>query len=752
MNTACGIARNLLALTSGVVLPSLAGAQIANSGPPAASQARAVLADVVVTAQRREERLQSVPISASVLTTAQLELQQVGKLHELQYAVPNLVMAPNRSSSTTATIAIRGQVELETTPTVDPAVGLYLGGVYLARTTGANLELIDVERVEVLRGPQGTLFGRNTTGGAINLVPRAPSFEREGLLEANLGNYDLAEFTAVVNAPLNDRLATRLVAAHAEHGGYGRNVLLDASLEDEDVDYVRVQVRLVPSARSEFFLSFDGSQTRTAGQMLTLLDVAPAADTLPAVFGYPTDRLTDYVDPFSRRIPADRVGPASTNVWGASGLLTVEFSRLTLKSITAYRQLELSASDVDQDATPYDLGVILFRGDTQHQFSQEFQTYGVVSDDRLQWIGGLHYFQEEATYRQDFRAYLPTSSRWDVGMPAGDVRNDSFAAYAQVTYAISPLLRVTGGARYNIDGRRLTSRNRQELAGVVTCRLDPTLRDAPETCQATLPERTFAYVPWTIAVDYQPASGAMLYAKLSRGHRAGGYNIRGSTVVDLDTFEPEQVTTSEIGAKLELLDNHLRFNAALFRSQFDDIQLTQREPAAPGLGSIRYIENGGRALIEGGEVEITALLGPLRLGFGYGVTRPQFTELDKNVEGVTLDSRFPMVPDWTATVSADWVRPIGSWELDAHADYAWRDDVPFSYDAASAARQDSYGLLNAAVAVRPPHGGLEIRLWGRNLADRRYLERAFESVYYVSAAPGDPRTYGLSLAYRFGEP
>jgi iron complex outermembrane receptor protein len=298
----------------------------------------------------------------------------------------------------------------------------------------------------------------------------------------------------------------------------------------------------------------------------------------------------------------------------------------------------------------------------------------------------------------------------------------------------------------------LTSRNRQEIAGVVTCRLDPALRDVPETCQATLPERTFEYVPWTIAVDYQPASGAMLYAKLSRGHRAGGYNIRGSTVVDLDTFEPEQVTTSEIGAKLELLDNRLRFNAALFRSQFEDIQLTQRQPAAPGLGSIRYIENGGRALIEGGEVEIATLLGPLRLGFGYGVTRPQFTELDENVEGVTLDSRFPMVPDWTATVSADWVRPIGSWELDAHADYAWRDDVPFSYDAASAARQDSYGLLNAGVAIRPPHGGLEIRLWGRNLAERRYVERAFESVYYVSAAPGDPRTYGLSLAYRFGEP
>jgi iron complex outermembrane receptor protein len=711
---------------------------------------RAMLAEVVVTAQRREERLQVVPISASVLGAEQLKLRKVDELNDLQHSVPNLTLAQNRSSGTTTTIAMRGQVELETTPTVDPAVGLYLGGVYLARTTGANLELIDMERVEVLRGPQGTLFGRNTTGGAISLVPQAPRFEREWVLEAGVGNYDLAEFTAILNAPITEkRLAGRLVASHSEHDGYGRNSLLGRSLGDDDTDYLRAQLRLLPSDRSELLLSFDRSRIRTDGQLLTLFAVEPGADMIPAVLGNPTDRLSNYVDATARRIEADRVGPASTSVWGTSGTLTVEFSRFTLKSITGYRELEQSAFDVDQDATPYDLGVILFRGDRQRQASQELQAYGGARDERLRWIGGVHYFEEHAEYAQQFRAYRPQLPGWETGMPAGDVRNDSLAAYGELTYAMTPRLHLTGGARYNRDGRQLTSRNRQQIEDIERCSLNPPLRDEPGTCRATLPERRFSYVPWTFVVDFLPADNTMLYARLSRGHRAGGYNIRGRNAVEFNTFEPEQVTTIEIGSKSELLDNRLRLNLALFRSQFEDIQLTQRELTAPRLPGFRFIENGGKARIEGGEVEFSAVLGPLLLGVNYGATRPRFTQLEERVEGVTLDSNFPMVPDWSASMTADWSRNAGSWMLDVHADYAWRDDVPFSYDPASVARQESYGLLNAMVSIRSPRGDLELRLWGRNLGDSRYVNRAFETMYFVSAVPGDPRTYGLTLAYRF---
>ena len=744
------LAESLLStLVLGLAIAPGVGAQQSGGGQKPAIQAHAILGDVVVTAQRREEFLQSVPVAVSVLSANQLKLQQVGELRDLQYASPNLTMVSNRSSGRTTSIAMRGQVELETTPTVDPAVGLYLGGVYLARTTGANLELIDIERVEVLRGPQGTLFGRNTTGGAIDLIPRPPDFGREGLLEASIGNYNLAALTAIVNLPLaSERLAARLVASHAAHNGYGRNTRLGLDLDDEDTDYLRAQFRFVPSDRWDLLLSFDASQIEAGAQLLTLFDVDPGADGIPAVLGNPADLLSNYVDPTARRIAADRAGPVSTRAWGTSGTLTVDFARFTLKSITAYRELDVSAHDVDQDATPYDLGAILFRGDEQHQVSQEIQLYGDARGKRLRWIGGLHYFQENATYEQQFRNYLPAASRWDVGWPAGDVRNDSFAAYAQLGYALTPRLRMTAGVRYNVDGRQLTSRNRQQIGGVEICRLNPALRDQPETCKATLPERTFSYAPWTIVVDYAPVADTMLYAKLSRGHRAGGYNIRGATVVDLDTFEPERVTAVEVGVKKEMFDGRLRLNLALFRSQFEDIQLTHLELTAPGLRGVRFIENGGEAYIEGGELEVAVMLGRLRLGGFYAATRPRFTQLDPQVAGVTLDSVFPMTPDWNASLMTDLPLNAGAWEFNIHADYSWRDDMPFSYDPASLARQHAHGLLNALFSARYVPGSLELAVWGRNLTDRRYVDRAFDTDYYISAAPGDPRTYGLSLTYR----
>lgn len=713
------------------------------------AQGQAVLPHVVVTAQRREENLQTVPVAATVVAADLLRQQQVPDLESLQFAAPNLAMAPNRTSGTTTTIAMRGQAELETTPTVDPAVGLYLGGVYLARTTGANLELIDMERVEILRGPQGTLFGRNTTGGAISLVPRIPAFEREGLLEATAGNYGLAGFTAIVNLPLAaERLAARLVASHAKHGGYGRNTMLGLDLNDDDTDYLRAQLRFVPSDRWDLLLSFDGSRMFTGAQLLTLQDVDPGAEAIPAVLGNPGDSLARYVDPVARRIAADRAGPASTEVWGTSATVLVSWPRAALKVITGYRNLELVAIDTDQDGTPYDLGVILFRADRQHQFSQEIQLNGHTPGDRLHWIGGVHYFEESATYSQEGRMYLPAPRRWDTGLPGGDVRNDSLAAYAQATFEITPRLRVTGGARYNVDERQLTSRNRMRIGSVEICRLDPALRDEPGFCQATLPVRKFRYAPWTFAVDYSPTAATMVYAKLSRGHRAGGYNIRGATAVDLDTFEPEQVTAAEVGAKADLFGDRLRLNLALFRSQFDDIQLTQLELTAPGLRGVRFIANGGKARIEGGELEVTAVLGRLRLGGHYAVTRPKFTKLDPQVEGVTLDSVFPLTPGWTAGLTADLSIESAFWEFGIHAHGAWRDDVPFSFDASSPVRQPSFGLINAMLSARHVPSGLELSAWGRNLADRRYVSRAFDSGYFITALPGDPRTYGLTLRYR----
>jgi iron complex outermembrane receptor protein len=726
------------------------------AGAPAKERASdatplAQLEEIVVTARRREEPLHEVPIAVSVFTQPELEQRQIVELAGLQYAAPNLAITTDQTNRSTALIAMRGQFEPGSVPTLDSTVGLYLDGVYIARITGANLRLIDMERVEVLRGPQGTLFGRNTIGGAISLVTAPPSSNPEGYVEAVIGDYDRRELTGVVNLPIGKgRHALRVVAAHAEHDGYGRSILLGRGLNDDNTDFVRAQLRTTPAEGWELTLSADYTGFENSGQTWSLMAASPASSRVTAASGNPGDDLQNYVDPLALDVMANRVGSVRSTTSGASATLTYESSRWTFKSITADRRLDSLARDSDQDGTPYDLAAVLWRDDEQEQFSQELQIAGAALDERLDWIGGLHYFEEQGVFDQRFLAFAPASASWLENLPRGSFRNDSIAAYAQLGFAISPRLRLTGGLRVNEDGRQLTSRNARGVAGVETCRLDPALRDSPDVCRATLPEREFTYVPYTLGLDFRPVPRALLYAKVSRGYRAGGYNLRGATEVDLGTFEPESVTAYEVGAKADLLDARLRIDLAVFRSRFDDIQLVQRELVGGDSLATLFIQNGGQARIDGAELELTALLGRLRLAGSLGLVDARFTRLNPNVVDVTLDSEFLNTPAATAALAADWPIPTAFGSLDMHLDYAWRDDVPFAYDPQSIARQEAYGLLNARIKARLAQTGLDLSLWVRNLTDQRYVTRALISPTFIGATPGDPRTYGLSLRYQFG--
>lgn len=707
------------------------------------------LEEVIVTAQRREQPLQQVPVAASVFSMPELRRLQVDDVDGLQYVAPNLLVAPNQNTTASASIAMRGQFESDTTPTVDPAVGLYLDGVYIARMTGANLDLVDLQRVEVLRGPQGTLFGRNTIGGAINLVPEPPQAGFDTRLQARIGNYDLREFTGILNVPVSAAIATRFTAMHSEHGGYAHDTLLDAEFADANTDFARLQGQFALAGQTRLNLAADFTSSETGSQRRTLLTVLPGSDSVAALLGHPQDALANYVDPHSRDIPANRAGSTSSQVWGASATLTSDFAPFTFRSITAYRALQLRANDGDQDATPYDLGVIFYRDDQQHQFSEELQLFGQAFRQRLEWIGGLLYFDERAIFSQRFQIFIPAVATFSENDPWGEATNRSLAAYGQVSYALTARFSVTAGARYNEDRRQLVSRNARRVGSATACRISPALLDELGVCQATRPERSFNYVPFTVGFEFTPNASSLLYAKFSQGFRAGGYNLRGTNAIDMDTFEPERVDSYELGIKTDLSER-LRVNLALFHNDFEDIQLLQREPATSQVGAPRFILNGGEARIDGGELEVTALLGPLRLATALGVTHPKFTRLDPNVENVTLDSAFLHTPESTVSIAADLPIAVAFGSLALHADYAWRDAVPFAYDRASPARQDAYGLLNMMISATWPETGLEVSLWGRNLTGQDYLTRAFESDYYVSAVPGDPRTYGVSIAYRFG--
>lgn len=707
----------------------------------------AVVEEVVVTAQRLEQDAQSLPIAITALTEQHLEVRQVNDVEALSRVAPNLEIVPGQANSLTLAINMRGQVEDTNVPTVDPAVGLFLDGNYIARVTGANMNLIDVERVEILRGPQGTLFGRNTIGGAINIVPNKPQKTPGGSVELLAGNYDRLALTGVLNAPvLGGSGAMRIAAQHTEHSGFARTVVLDKDLNDDDTDFVRAQFRLSPDDRWDLNLALDYSDTSMNNQWITMLAATAPATLLPAASGNPEDSLENYRDPVTRRTHASHNGGFDSRTRGISATFTWPSVTHTLKGIVALRDLDLTIVGTDLDGTPYDVATQLRQDQAEDQESFELQSFGRGFDGRLEWIGGLYYFDERVTRKGLAHQLAPISTVENSN--SGKVHNTSRSAYLQIAARLTPTLRVQAGARHVRDTRQLTSFNSRRNQGVETCNLSPELLDSPEVCRATLPTRDFDYVPFNLSIDHSPRDGLLWYAKFSRGHRAGGYNFRVTESLGALPFEPEQVDAWELGLKSDWLGGRLRMNAALFHTDYEDIQLSQVAVDATQRPVVVNV-NAGAARIEGGEFEVTAKLKRAVLALGVGHAKARYTQLDPAVIDVTLDSKFRNTPAWTISAAVDVPFDIQGTASNFHVDYSWRDDVYYGDDPL--ARRDEVDVINARLSTRLIGSGVEFSVWCKNVADTRYIARALTTGYgFIRALPADPRTFGATLTYRFG--
>lgn len=714
------------------------------TGAPA-SQEPSRLEEIVVTAMRREESLQSVPIAVTALSSVELRRLQATDLSRLQYFAPTLVVWPVIANSLTATISMRGLIEPDLLPTNDPAVGTYLDGVYIARMTGGNLELVDMQRVEVLRGPQGTLFGRNTIGGAINLIPNRPEHLRSGEATAGAGNYGSTDLEGFLNIPVGllDG-AVRIAGKHVSHAGYGDAILLDRPLSDEKLDYLRAQFELEPGDGWSVNLSGDLTSVHSASQLMTLVAAFGEANRIPALSGNPADDLSNYAGVTDGRVDANRAGNFSARIWGATATVD-HVGRHSFKAITAYRQLDLSSRNADGDGTPYDLFAALRRDQGEWQFSQELQLRGTCSHAGADWIVGLLYFEEAADLDFLNRNLVPLSET-DTRVRA-TTANSSAAAYLELTRAIAPKVHITAGARYNVDWRQLISRNARIQKGIESCSLDDRLLDEPGICKASLPRRSFRYVPWRLGIDYAPRDESLLYATVSRGYRAGGYNMRGGTPVSLLAFDPEYVTSFELGGKSDFRDHRIRANVAVYLANYDDMQLGATLPD-PVQGVTFLKQNGGHARIVGGEAEVSGMIGAMRLSGSIGLTEGKFVKLAPSVDGVTLDSDLAL-PKTTYHVAADLPFRMRLGDLEAHIDYGWLSDDGDSEARARCRCSNAYGLLGAMLAFAPRSGSLRFDLWAHNLTDTHYLAQRVDFTDFINAIPGEPRTYGLKVTYHF---
>ncbi len=673
--------------------------------------------DIVVTARRTTESLQETPLAVTAITQAGLESGQITDVASIQRAAPNLSIASSHSG---VALTLRGQVQSNSDGSVDQSVGLYLDGVYIGRQMGANFDLIDIERVEVLRGPQGTLFGRNTTGGAVSITTRKPVGEWEGTVKVGLGNHASREAMAVINAPIvDDVVAVRLVARHAENHGYGRNVNLDRRVGDDNTEYLRGSLAITPDSGWKLTVTADYFDRNNNGPLEHLIDYNPAIlgnqDAVVNAGFYTTS--------------SDLESYARLESWSTSATLEVPVAdAMTFKSITGYRGYKLDTLD-DFDTTP----VPAFTNNTLgniKQFSQEVQLIG--STDRLEWIVGGFYFHEYG--REEFKVFGGFVDY------LGEIDHKSSAVFAQVNYALTERLRLTGGLRYTKDDRDLSAFN--TIGGA--CASNPALIIDMATCQA---DRTVSkdYLSYTASADLQITPDILVYARTSMARKSGGLN---KTTVDLEEFDPEKITDYEIGFKADLLDRRLRVNAAGFIANYSNMQrpITSDKAGTP----VALTQSIGRARIPGAELEVTAVPIPgLELTGALGVIDPKYLEFS-DATGDRTDEPFTQVSNVTWSLGGTWSVPVAAGELVAHADYTYQSRKFFF--PVQSARQSGYGLLNARLSYTLDDPRIEISVWGQNLTEKKYSSYIldfFTAAGVVTAFPGPDRRYGFSVSYDF---
>lgn len=763
LSTACAVT---LALCPSMLHAQQVTPDTAEDGEAATSGSGGI-SDIIVTANRREQRLQDVPVAVTAISGEDLAAAQLNSVNALQRVTPNLRIMGAGGDPTNASIGMRGQINIDPSVTIDPAVGIYLNGIYLGRSTGGNLDMIDVQRVEVLRGPQGTLFGRNTIGGAINIIPNTPTDVFEGALSASYGNFDSWYLRGIVNVPITERIQIRAVVNHSETDGFARSSFNGRPLGRERKDFVRVSLNADLSDSVSLLISGDNWDYRTSGAWTTLIGIIPDNASLVRLFGSPAGVLAalgPFVGAYDRTPASQTTRPINAYNRGVSGVMTAELGDATFKSLTAYRAVKRIGLDDDSDGTPFVLVNLHGYLSEQEQFSQEFQVYGKAFDSRLDWIAGIYYFRETGTTATGTDVFNSIATTGSYSITQADAKSSSAAIFAQATFSLTDTLRLTGGLRYTKDVRKVLSTNRAVSAtnDVANFLLDPAIRCATPgalpTCAFQPPVAKFSYWPFTINLDWKPTNDLLLYGKWSRGFRAGGFNTRPTALGEVPAFGPESLDSYEMGLKADLFDRHLRFNAAAFISKYDDIvvigsgSITNPTTGLPIASAVAV--NAGKATIKGLETELTGVWGGFKLSAMLSLLDAGYDKLDPSVAATVIkESTFRAAPKVQYSLGADYLIRQESADVTFHLDWSYIGKTYFSAvpPTSSLNQQAGYGVLNGMIGAAIHSLPVDVNFWVRNITDKKYVKYTIDTTAlgYVSAYPGDPRTYGVTTTFKF---
>jgi iron complex outermembrane recepter protein len=717
-------------------------------------------AEIIVSARRRDERLIDVPVAVSAFSQADLQKFQALDLSGLQGVAPNLNLVQGRGSAASANIFIRGIGQPDALQTFDPAVGVYVDGVYLSRIQGALLNLFDVERIEVLRGPQGTLYGKNTTGGAISIVSRKPDLDTLKVQASALyGSYNQIVLNGYVSAPLaTDKVALSLAGQWDKRDGLVTDPLTGRRYNDRDSVTVRGILRAKPVDALEILVSGDYNRQRNA------LTLGYATAPLGGIRPQPANPYGDYDFRASTSFRGDE--GQRLDHWGIN--LTANYAlsdAITLTSITSWRKLDPDLF-IDIDATQAELGDV-FVGIDQRQFSQEVQLKW--NTERFSGVFGLFYLNENIASHQE--AYADDL----FGVPFTRLIDDrqntkSYAAFGQATYKFTDAFSLTGGLRYTHEER---SYDRFTTTVSTFAGLNGLAFRFPGSLPAPFNlDNKAEFDAWTpsVTLAWKPGADSQLYVSASRGFKSGGFNGRANGLGDLTqtvngvptivtTFRPETVWTYEGGAKGSFLDGRVYLAGTVFYSDFRDFQ------ARVGGGSVASfpVLNAGRLSIWG--VELEAVVKPttawtLRTSLGYlDATYDEFNDgrrapaFSCNPTGTAVTCTPPFAPPISFTLSTDYRIPVGdAGTVTLGGDARFVDKHFLSVDNRPGLIEPGYWLANAFVRFDADGGRWYLQGGVKNLTDRRYRTdgQEFSSVGNIQTVYfGDPRTFNVMVGVRF---
>jgi iron complex outermembrane receptor protein len=709
----------LTPLLASVALPALAQ-----------SSAPEGIEEIVVTAQKREESLQDTPVSIAAFSAKDLEAKGISGLTDLRANVPALQLTPFPNNAATTQIFMRGVGLSDDQITQDGGVAVYMDGVYIARSQGLAVEVADLERIEVLRGPQGTLYGRNATGGAINFITRKPDLGDFGFKgQVTLGNYDHRRFKAAVNVPIGQTIAARFSYVNQQQDGFIRNPGTGIKRwGDEDRQAMRADILWQPSDRFNLRYSYDRTEIGDTPAYVAVSPLFPLVAPRPKA-GSPLVRDV---------LPNDIVsqGHSLIGEWEPSDTLTV-------RSITGYRKLfNFQNQDYLTGVTgPNPLQKNSSRT-KQDQWSEELQLVGNAFDDLVQYVAGLYYFTEAGSNFSNSYS-PPTLTR---SFTAATIKNRSYAVFGQATVTpdwLDKRLHFTVGVRQSWDKREATLARQTQIAGGPITTV-PGVGDG---------SRTFKDFSPSFVIGFDASRDVHLYAKAVKGYKSGGFNIRASSIARFNEgFAPETLWSYEAGMKSQWLDNRLRFNLAGFISKYRDIQVNVQSD--PTNARITDVLNAGSATVKGVEVDLTiAPTRALRVTANYSYLKARYDSII-SATGADISSnyRFTNAPEHTFAldVTYDLPRlPIG--QLTANANYTAQSDK-FTNATISGGKYivGDYGLINARLGLSDIPGlpGVRAAVWGRNLADKEYYLMQF-NIGRPGAIFGEPRTYGIDLSVEF---